>query len=357
MSNPTFTSVSTPSNIIEPPYEMYTHHTTPVHTVHTVESGEEESTHYHWIGWALFVLALIVIVILLIVWLTRSDEKKELAVSGVSFKLTGSDMLQATWTSTTSTNDMLRLYASAGPLSFNSSGVPISHSDDPIYLVYQTSAVPGTALATPTNPPFKVPLCTRFNAALVVTNSDIKGFRQYNYQFSTICTDTSTTGDSTDTNINGGFGTSSDAPQDGDIIVLSDLSQKGSLRLNMDGDIVYNQKSVSKSSNDVFVHDQGVLCMSSTAKHHRSHCKPPKCGSRSDVLHDDEGKVSLGRKRDLDESSYTWVYNHNGKNRWCLESDTSTCMSFDQGSESVPEETPVNINSSGTTWTNTRIEQ
>jgi len=301
---------------------------------------------------------LIVIAIVLIVWLTRSDEQKELAVSGVSFKLTDSDKLQATWTSTATSGDMLRLYASQGPLSFNSSGVPTSHSDDPIYLVYQTNAVAGTALATPE---LQVPLCTRFNAALVVTNSDVKGFRQYNYQFSTICTvpdsNTDTDTDTDTTTFNGGFGSSSDSVQDGDIIVLADLSQKGSLRLNMDGDIVYNQKSVSKSSNDVFVHDQGVLCMSSTAKHHRYHCKPPKCGSRSDVLYNEGGKVALGRKRDLDEDSFTWVYNHNGKNRWCLQADTSTCMSFDQGPESVPEETPVNVNSNGTTWTNTRVEQ
>ena len=318
--------------------------------------GEEKpTTYHHWFGWGLAILLLIAAVIFFILWLTKEDEKKELAVNGVQFKLEGQNSLNATWTSTALPADKISLYASVGSLTFNSAGIPSSTSNDLIDLVYQVGPVDATAKTiTLANLPFN----TRLNAALVVTNTDkVKGFRQYNHQFHTLpALVPIINGDNTTSNTVSSANPNSNL-QDGDIITLSDISQKGSLRLDTEGDIKYNQVTVSKSSNDVFLHDQGVLCMASTAKHHRHRCKPSRCGSRSDVLHDNNGVVALGRKEDLDEDSYTWVYNSQGRNRWCLRSDNTRCMSYAQGFDEVPMPISVNVNNSGSTWTNPRVEQ
>lgn len=299
---------------------------------------------HHWLGWGIAALLLIGFIIWIIIWATSDDSSnnKELVATGVNFSGNQSSVT-ATWNSTANTNDELVLYAAVSPLSFDSAGNPTSTGNF-LPLIYSSESQNGGT--TPSNTgtvTISVPNQTTWNVYLVVTNPEVRGSKVYN--------DIVHTTNQGPLPVNGGTSTI----QSGDIFVMSNISQKGSVRLNMDCDIVYDPTTVSKSSNDVFLFDEGIICLANSAKHHRSGCKPPRCGSRSDVLYNNNGTLAIERKKCVDETQAMWSYNVNGKNEWCLTADASQCLTWTPASD-PSQSTPVTVSSGGTPWVNTHIE-
>lgn len=292
------------------------------------------------VAWVVAGLLLAVLIIALIWWAVSGKKDYELEADNVDFTITHeqivfdpedenfSSNIKATWTGTRNDSDKLQLFASNGPLNFNKEGEVIGDFSTSGFadLVYQTHQVDASVKeAVITGAPVK----TGWSIALVITNPNVKGFRQYNYH-----------------------GFTAHEPASGSVLNLTSLGQTGSVRVTEDGDVHYNQATASTTNNDVFAFHENVLCLSSS----RCTNGDGYCGSRAHVLYDDNGTLHLGRRDEVDVTASTWEYNKQGKNRWCLKADPSKCMSYQQGIEPHPVPTTVNVGSSGSTWSFVTLE-
>lgn len=274
-----------------------------------------------WIILALVVIAAVVIIIILLV--TRSNEQKELEAFNVVFSNTSTNTVQATWSGTSNADDQLELFASTGPLTFTKEGNPES-SGNFSALIFSSGKVASSADRATVGP---LTAGLSYNVALVVSNPSVKAVRVYTEQtFMAV------------------------QPINGSKFQIVDINQPGSIRTTGTAGTVVYSTTPSKTNNDVWTYDNGLICLTSVS------ASNPTCASaNSQILYNNNGVLAVKAKGTVDTSTYLWAYSGQGKNEWCLRSDATKCMSYIPSASQAATPQAINVNGSPTKWVNTTL--
>lgn len=283
---------------------------------------------------ALIIFVILVILVglgFLIYFLFRSNDKKELEATDANFTVESPTTIKATWSATGNAKDELTLYASTEAITIDKkTGIPVPNKDG---TVINSSATVGSA-ALSVSVSNLLP-DTLYYLALVVTNPSIK--------------DDSNT-------ITNKLRTTTNVP-DSQITINKQGVDVSRISYNTSPDIAtvtYKPKPIA-SDGTIFVKDGAFICAAEDDS--QTSCDP----TSDRFMYNDNGMLRIDIPQnpnpaipDIPVAAYSWVYNFNKKNEWCLASDTTTkCMWGGDGTANFMME--VGSSEKATKWDNKTV--
>lgn len=287
-------------------------------------------------GWIVLIVIVAILVlvgiILAIYFATRSTSTAQrnvpplgpVAITGVTIRTVGSNMIQATWTSVSNEFDVVTLYvvpAGTG-LSFNEKGVPIGNprTSGPVAAPATTATVTGLLPAV------------SYDATLIVTNPRATGILAQSTE--------------------NGLTITGPVPL-GPKFTIGSSGQCGAIGYGSTGpdanliNTVYYQLGVNNPNQSLFHRDpRGYICATTQGQ---SLTADSECADNSSVLYDTgvagNATLNIGRLVDLDPLTLPqarWTYDAAGDNRWCTASNR--CIQYNVNSPTTTILGPADAN-------------
>ena len=136
--------------------------------------GEPESRGGGCGAWIIFIIILLLVIAGLIVWLIlsyrRNPDDRKIELAGANVEVTSDTTITASWNQTSSTEDVITLYATLNPPVYNSSGRVINSSQ-----IFNKATGSNTSVTLG-----KLQAGLKYYATLVVTNPGTSNYAVYN---------------------------------------------------------------------------------------------------------------------------------------------------------------------------------
>lgn len=240
-------------------------------------------------AWIIFIIVLILVIAGLIVWLVlsyrRNPADRKIELAGANVEITSPTSITGTWNQTSSTDDVITLYATIDPPVYNSSGSVINTDQF-------NAKAPGTQTSVTLS---KLQPGIKYYSTLIVTNPHTSHFAVYNQIVYM---------DSIQPVVNEDF-------------EIGHILQEG--RIEIDDEEVYFRQAPAEESTVLFsVNSSGQLQSGDMCLYTDVGTDVTEAGLKAGLCSGD----FLSTEITIQNSA--WTYNHNGfANRWCLTSTLS----------------------------------
>lgn len=236
----------------------------------------------------IFVLILLALAItFLVLWLINRNKKKQnnpddLTLTGLDVRLTAPDTVTATWTNTGAAGNKVTLFADTQRIELDSAGRPIKASPD-LVIGGPVNEGSKTVSATGLKP------STKYNIDIVVT-----GDNRHKVSPAIIWTGTI-------------------PPTE---FQIQELNTSGGIELGSDNTTVaYESVLLNKNNDDLWSYNSQTFKITGNGTNSRP------------ALYNNNGTLAATTDTSiLTSANSEWVYNPNGRNRWCLKSSPDTCL-------------------------------